>query len=173
MATPRTATSTKVAAPTALGSHDIGTRATTSLELLTGILYSLSFCAVTPSTTFPLPLRGDVSALVYFDFLSSLTVRDAPVVHDATATTAGGVLEYTCYTQLDYDRDRIRVLYSKSMPCLVFQVGLSYVYIYSPERLNNTSIIFRNLSSPILLQKLSLRLQLSVRHETIKWAEHI
>jgi hypothetical protein len=45
---------------------------------------------VTPSTTFPLPLWGDVSALVYFDFLSSLTVRDAPVVHDATATTAGG-----------------------------------------------------------------------------------
>jgi hypothetical protein len=90
MVTPRTATSTKVAAPTALGSHDIGTRATTSPELLTGILYSPSFYDVTPSTTFPLPLRGDISALVYFDFLSSLTVRDAPVVHDAIATTAGG-----------------------------------------------------------------------------------
>jgi hypothetical protein len=89
-ATPRMATSTKVAAPTALGSLDIGTRATTSPELLTSILYSPSFCDVTPSTTFPLPLRVDVSALVYFGFLSSLTVRNAPVVHDATATTAGG-----------------------------------------------------------------------------------
>jgi hypothetical protein len=88
--TPRTATSTKVAAPTALGYLDIGTRATTSPELLTSILYSPSFCDVTPSTTFPLPLLGDVSALVCFDFLSSLTVRDAPVVHDAIATTAGG-----------------------------------------------------------------------------------
>jgi hypothetical protein len=51
-ATPRTATSTKVAAPTALGFLDIGTRATTSHELLTSILYSPSFCDVTPSTTF-------------------------------------------------------------------------------------------------------------------------
>jgi hypothetical protein len=66
--TPRTATSTKVAAPTALGSLDIGTRATTSLELLTSILYHPSFCDVTPSTTFPLPLREDVCALVYFSF---------------------------------------------------------------------------------------------------------
>jgi hypothetical protein len=90
MATPRTATSTKVAAPTALGFLDIGTRATTSSELLTSILYSRSFCDVTPSTTFLLPLRGDVSALVYFGFLSSLTVPNAPVVHDATATTTGG-----------------------------------------------------------------------------------
>jgi hypothetical protein len=73
------ATSTKVASPTALGSLDVGTRATTSPELLTSILYSPSFCDVTPSTMFTGLLR----------FLSSLTVRDAPVVHDATATTAG------------------------------------------------------------------------------------
>jgi hypothetical protein len=67
-ATPRTGTSTKVASPTALGSRDIGTRATTSPERLTSILYSPSFCDVTPSTMFPLPLRGDVRALVYFGF---------------------------------------------------------------------------------------------------------
>jgi hypothetical protein len=66
--TPRTATSTKVAAPTALGFLDIGTRATTSPELLTSILYSPSFYDVTPSTTFLLPLQGDVCALVYFGF---------------------------------------------------------------------------------------------------------
>jgi hypothetical protein len=28
------------------------------------------------------------------------------------------------------------------MPCLILQVSLLYIYIYSPERLNNTSIIF-------------------------------
>jgi hypothetical protein len=67
-ATPRTATSTKVAAPTTLVSLNIGTRATTSPELLTSIFYSPSFCDVTMSTTFLLPLRGDVSTLVYFDF---------------------------------------------------------------------------------------------------------
>jgi hypothetical protein len=61
------AISTKVAAPIALGSLDIGTRATTSPKLLTSILYSPSFCDVTPSTMLPLPLRGDVSALVYLD----------------------------------------------------------------------------------------------------------
>jgi hypothetical protein len=61
------AISAKVAASIALGSLDIGTRATTSPELLTSILYSSSFCDVTPSTTLPLPLRGDVSALVYLD----------------------------------------------------------------------------------------------------------
>jgi hypothetical protein len=66
--TPHTATSTKVAAPTVLDSLDIGTRATTSLEILTSILYIPSFCDMVPSTTFPLPLRGDVSALVYFSF---------------------------------------------------------------------------------------------------------
>jgi hypothetical protein len=88
--TSRTATSTQVAAPTALGFLNIGTRATTSPKLLTSILYSPSFCDVTPCMMFLLPLRGDVSALVYFGFLSSLTVRDAPVVHDATATTTGG-----------------------------------------------------------------------------------
>jgi hypothetical protein len=43
----------------------------------------------------------------------------------------------------------ILVLYSKSMPCLVFQVGPLYVYIYSPERLNNISIIFRHTSLPL------------------------
>jgi hypothetical protein len=32
------------------------------------------------------------------------------------------------------------------MPCLVLQVGLLYVYIYSPERLNNTSTTFRHTS---------------------------
>jgi hypothetical protein len=34
------------------------------------------------------------------------------------------------------------------MSCLVLQVGLLYAYIYSPERLNNTSIIFRQSLSP-------------------------
>jgi hypothetical protein len=67
-ATPRTATSTKVAAPTALSFLDIGTRVTTSPELLISILYSPSFYEVTPSSTFLLPLRGDVCALVYFGF---------------------------------------------------------------------------------------------------------
>jgi hypothetical protein len=43
----------------------------------------------------------------------------------------------------------ILVLYSKSMPCLVLQVGPLYVYIYSPERLNNTSIIFHHTSLPL------------------------
>jgi hypothetical protein len=61
------AISTKVAAPIALGSLDIDTRATTSPELLTSILYSPRFCDMTPSTTLPLPLREDVSALVYLD----------------------------------------------------------------------------------------------------------
>jgi hypothetical protein len=46
----------------------------------------------------------------------------------------------------------ILVLYFKSMSCLVLQVGPLYVYIYSPERLNNTSIIFRQSLSPTLLQ---------------------
>jgi hypothetical protein len=46
----------------------------------------------------------------------------------------------------------IFVLYSKSMPYLVLQVGPLYVYIYSPERLNNTTTIFRqSLSLPTLL----------------------
>jgi hypothetical protein len=136
-ATPRTATSTRVAAPTALGSLDIGTRATTSPELLTSILYSPSFCDVTPSMKFPLPLRGDVSALVYFNFLSSLTVRDAPVVHDATAMTTGDVRVYVVY------KDRLGF-----MSCLVLQVGPLYSYIYSPKRLNNKFNTLRQFSLP-------------------------
>jgi hypothetical protein len=69
-------------------------RAITSLEHLIGILDSSSFCAVTPSTTFPLLLRGDVSSLVLLQFLSSLTIRNVPAVHDAIATTAGDVRVY-------------------------------------------------------------------------------
>jgi hypothetical protein len=38
------------------------------------------------------------------------------------------------------------------MPYLVLQVGPLYVYIYSPERLNNTSTIFRQSFSPPILQ---------------------
>jgi hypothetical protein len=32
------------------------------------------------------------------------------------------------------------------MPCLVLQVDPLYIYIYSPERLNNTSITLRHIS---------------------------
>jgi hypothetical protein len=39
------------------------------------------------------------------------------------------------------------------MPCLVLQVGPLYIYIYSPERLNNTSIIFRHTSLPLPFNK--------------------
>jgi hypothetical protein len=39
------------------------------------------------------------------------------------------------------------------MPCLVLQVGLLYAYIYSSKRLNNTSTIFCQSLSPILLHK--------------------
>jgi hypothetical protein len=103
---------------------------------------------VTPSMTFPLPLRGNVSALVYFDSLRSDRSRRSSCSR-RYRYDCGGMLEYTCCTRLDYDRDRILILYSKSMPCLVLQVGPLYVYIYSPERLNNTSIIFRHTSLPL------------------------
>jgi hypothetical protein len=50
---------------------------------------------------------------------------------------------YHVIHRIDSDRDRIRVLYSKSLSCLILQVDSLYFYIYSPKRLNNTSIIFR------------------------------
>jgi hypothetical protein len=51
----------------------------------------------------------------------------------------------------------ICVLYSKSMPCLILQVDPLYVYIYSPERLINTSIIFRHTSLPLPIYMVSER----------------
>jgi hypothetical protein len=134
------ATSTNVAAPTALSSLDIGTRATTSPELLTSILYSPSFCDVTPSTMFLLPLRGDVCALVYFGF--------PPVRPFATFQ-----LFTTLPLRLRGDVRVIGSLASKVVGSLASKVpwlpSLDS-YIYSLERLNNTSIIFRQ-SPPILL----------------------
>jgi hypothetical protein len=50
------------------------------------------------------------------------------------------------------------------MSCLVLQVDPLYVYIYSPERLNNTSIIFRqSLSPPTLLHQEQPERSLSAR----------
>jgi hypothetical protein len=57
-------TSTKVAAPTALGFLDIGTRAITSHE------HSSASSTVQASTTLPLRLRGGVSPLVSTPLIS-------------------------------------------------------------------------------------------------------
>ena len=84
----RTATSITAPPPYALGYIDIGTKGYHPLEQLVGFLYSQRARDATPSTTLPLGLWGDVSLSAAI--LSSLTVRDAPVVCDATATTAGG-----------------------------------------------------------------------------------
>ena len=73
----------------ALGYIDIGTKGYHPLEQLVGFLYSQCIRDATPSTTFLLGLRGDVSPSAAI--LSSLTVRDAHVVRNATATTAGDV----------------------------------------------------------------------------------
>jgi hypothetical protein len=97
-ATPRTATLTKVVTPTALGSLDIGTRATTSPELLASILYSPTFCDVTPSMTFPLPLRGDVSAWFYFGF-SPVWPFVTLQLFTMLPLRLWGMLEYTCCTR--------------------------------------------------------------------------
>jgi hypothetical protein len=90
IASPRTATSTKVATPTALGYLDIGTRAITSHE------HSSASFTVQASVTQLRPRRSrsdcvGVSArwFLRLRFLSSLTVHDATVVHVTTATTAG------------------------------------------------------------------------------------
>jgi hypothetical protein len=85
----RTATSTKVAAPTALGYLDIGTRATNSPE------HSSASSPVQASAPRHRPQRsrsdcGGVSLLGLLRFISSLTVHVVHVVHDAPATTAGG-----------------------------------------------------------------------------------
>jgi hypothetical protein len=77
--TPRTAATTKIPAPNALGYLDIGTKG----YHLASILDSSSFCAAAPSMMFPLLLLGDVSSLVLLGFLSSLTVRDVSIVPDA------------------------------------------------------------------------------------------
>jgi hypothetical protein len=91
---PRTATPTKVVAPTALGYLDIGTRATTSPEL------SSASSPVQASAPRHQPRRsrsdlprggGGVSLLGLLWFISSLTIHVVHVVHDAPATTAGGV----------------------------------------------------------------------------------
>ena len=77
-----------VTPPYALGYINIGTKGYHPLEQLVGFLYSQCVHDATPSMTLPLGLRGDVSpsaAILY-----SLTVRVAPVVRNATATTAGG-----------------------------------------------------------------------------------
>jgi hypothetical protein len=87
------ATSTKVAAPTALGYLDIGTRAITWHE------HSSASSTVQASATQLRPRRSHfdcegVSArwFLHLLFLSSLTVHEATVVLVTTATTAG-VLE--------------------------------------------------------------------------------
>ena len=84
----RTATSTTATPSYALVYIDIGTKGYHPLEQLVGFLYSQRVRDATPSTTLPLGLRRDVSPSAAI--LSSLTVRDAPVVRNATATTAGG-----------------------------------------------------------------------------------
>jgi hypothetical protein len=99
MATPHTATLTKVAAPTALGYLDIGIRAITSHE------HSLPSSTVQASTTQLRPRRsrsdyGGVSAhwFLRLRFLSSLTIHDATVVHVTTAMTAGECYRYNLVT---------------------------------------------------------------------------
>ena len=72
----------------ALGYLDNGTKGYHPLEQLIGFLYSQCIRDATPSMTLPLRLRGDVSLSA--DTLSSLTIRNAPVVRNATATTTGG-----------------------------------------------------------------------------------
>jgi hypothetical protein len=67
----------------ALGYLDIGRKGYHLVEHLTSFLYTPSFCAATPYTTFPL----GISLVVLLQFISSLTVCDAPIVHDATTTT--------------------------------------------------------------------------------------
>jgi hypothetical protein len=42
-------------------------------------------------------------------------------------------------------KDRV----GRDITCLLLQVYYLYVYIYSPESLNNTSIIFRHISLPL------------------------
>jgi hypothetical protein len=98
--TPRTATSTKVAAPTALGFLDIGTRATTSHELLTSILYSPSFCDVTPSTTFRYHCGG-MSAHCLLRFSLQSDRSQCSSCSRCYRYGCGGMLEYTCCTRLD------------------------------------------------------------------------
>ena len=82
------ATSTMATPPYALGYLDIGTKGYHPIEQLVGFLYSQRVRDATPSTTLPLGLRGDVSPPAAI--LSNLTVCVALVVHNATATTAGG-----------------------------------------------------------------------------------
>ena len=74
--------------PTLSATSTTTQRAINSLGQLVGFLYSPRVCDPSPPTMLPLRLRGDVSPLAAI--LSSLTVRDAPVVRNATATTAVG-----------------------------------------------------------------------------------
>jgi hypothetical protein len=88
-ASPRTATSTKVVAPTALGYLDIGTRIITSLD------HSSASSPVQASALRYRPRCsrydcGGVSLLGLHRFISSLTIHIVHVVHNAPATTAGG-----------------------------------------------------------------------------------
>jgi hypothetical protein len=88
-ASPRAATPTKVAPPNALGSLDIGTRATTSPAP-----HQLPLQSKHPRRNSvhdaPAMTAGECQPVgSYLRLLSSLTVRDATVVHVATATTAG------------------------------------------------------------------------------------
>ena len=70
-----------------LGSLDIGTRATTSLEHHQPLLQSKHPRRYTVYDT-PTATAGRCQSTGLLRH-SSLTVRDVPVVHDATATTAG------------------------------------------------------------------------------------
>jgi hypothetical protein len=95
---PRTITSTKVAASTTLGYLDIGTRAITSHE------HSSASSTVQASAKQLRPRcsrsdcgRVSVHWFLRLRFFSSLTFRDATVVHVTTATTAGGVEDMLGY----------------------------------------------------------------------------
>ena len=73
--------------------------------------------------------------------ISSLTFRDVPVVHDATATTAGDVrVWYIRVIRIVLGRVRIYLHLLSDLTCTLRTL---YAYIYSPVRLNNTSNILR------------------------------